>query len=428
MRVLQAMAGAEHGGAEAFFVRLALALQRARLDQRVVIRANPARAAQLAAGGIEAIQLPFGGRLDFVTPWRLKRILRDFAPDVVLTWMNRASAMMPESPAGSTSAKPFVHVGRLGGYYDLKYYRRCRHLIGNTEGIVDYIVKQGWPAERVHYLPNFVADTKAAPARPDRGASNEARGGSPARPDRGASNEARGGAPARPDRGASNEARGDSPARPDRGASNEARGDSPARPDRGASNEARGDSPARRAEFFTPPDAPLLLAMGRLHPNKGFDVLIEAVARLPDVYLWIAGEGPLRGELEERAHRAFAKPRVRFLGWRDDGPALLAACDAFICPSRHEPLGNVVIEAWAQGVPVIATESQGPAALVRHGETGILVPVDDVLALARAIQGLLADRERARRIGLAGRAAYESRFTEDIVVRRYLDFFRNVAG
>ncbi|MBM3581474.1 MAG: glycosyltransferase, partial [Alphaproteobacteria bacterium] len=204
MRVLQAMAGAEHGGAEAFFVRLALALQRARLDQRVVIRANPARAAQLAAGGIEAIQLPFGGRLDFVTPWRLKRILRDFAPDVVLTWMNRASAMMPESPAGSTSAKPFVHVGRLGGYYDLKYYRRCRHLIGNTEGIVDYIVKQGWPAERVHYLPNFVTDTKAAPARPDRGASNEARGGSPARPDRGASNEARGGSPARPDRGASN--------------------------------------------------------------------------------------------------------------------------------------------------------------------------------------------------------------------------------
>ncbi len=348
MRVLQAMAGAEHGGAEAFFVRLALALGRAGLDQRVVIRANSRRAAELAAGGIEALQLPFGGRLDFATPWRLKRILREFAPDVVLTWMNRASAMMPEPPAGSASAKPFVHVGRLGGYYDLKYYRRCRHLIGNTEDIVDYIVKQGWPAERVHYLPNFVAETKA--------------------------------------------------------------------------------TPARRNEFFTPPDAPLLLAMGRLHPNKGFDVLIEAVARLPDVYLWIAGEGPLRGELEERAHRAFAKPRVRFLGWRDDGPALLAACDAFICPSRHEPLGNVVIEAWAQGVPVIATESRGPAALVRHGETGILVPVDDALALARAIQGLLADREHARRIGLAGRAAYESRFTEEIVVRRYLDFFRNVAG
>ena len=344
MRVLQAMAGAEHGGAEAFFVRLALALQRAGLEQRVVIRANPDRAAQLAAGGIEALQLPFGGRLDLVTPWRLKRAIREFAPDVVLTWMNRASVLMPEPPAG----KPFVHVGRLGGYYDLKYYRRCRHLIANTEDIVDYIVKQGWPPERVHYLPNFVAETRA--------------------------------------------------------------------------------EPARRGEFFTPPDAPLLLAMGRLHPNKGFDVLIEAVARLPDVYLWIAGEGPLEGELEALAHRVFVKPRVRFLGWRDDGPALLAACDAFVCPSRHEPLGNVVIEAWAQGVPVIATESQGPAALIRHGETGLLVPVDDALALARAIQRIFSDRALAREIGAAGRAAFLGRFTEEIVVGRYLDFFRNVTA
>lgn len=344
MRVLQAMAGAEHGGAEAFFVRLVLALHRAGLEQRVVIRADAARAAALVQGGITPLQVPFGGRLDVRTPWLLKRAIRDFAPSIALTWMNRATRMLPEP----SRDKPFVHVGRLGGYYDLKYYRRCRHLIGNTEDIVDYIVKQGWPEERVHYLPNFVAEAKA--------------------------------------------------------------------------------EPARRSEFFTPPDAPLVLAMGRLHPNKGFDVLIEAVARLPGVYLWIAGEGPLLADLEARAQRLFVKPRVRFLGWRDDGPALLAACDAFVCPSRHEPLGNVVIEAWAQGVPVIATESQGPAALVRHGETGLLVPVDDARALARAIQQLLADRERAARLGEAGRAAFEQRFTEAIVVGQYLEFFDKVAG
>ncbi len=341
MRVLQAMAGAEHGGAEAFFVRLVLALHRAGLEQRVVIRADAARAAELSQGGIEALQVPFGGRLDFRTPWMLKRAIRAFAPDIALTWMNRATRMLPEG-----SDKPFVHVGRLGGYYDLKYYRRCRHLIGNTEDIVNYIRNEGWPAERVHYLPNFVAEAKAPPAR--------------------------------------------------------------------------------RAEMFTPPDAPLLLAMGRLHENKGFDVLIEAVARLPDVYLWIAGEGPLAADLEALAQRLFVKPRVRFLGWRDDAPALLAACDLLVCPSRHEPLGNVVIEAWAQGVPVIATESQGPAALVRHGETGLLVPVDDAAALARAIQQLLADRARAAALGRSGRAAFEQRFTEAIVVGRYLEFFRRV--
>ena len=184
--------------------------------------------------------------------------------------------------------------------------------------------------------------------------------------------------------------------------------------------------PTRRSEMFTPPDAPLLLAMGRLHPNKGFDVLIEAIARLPEVYLWIAGEGPLLAELEARAQKLAVKPRVRFLGWRDDAPSLYAACDLFVCPSRHEPLGNVVIEAWAQGAAVVATQSQGPAALVRDGETGLLVPVDDAPALARAIRTLLADRELAARLGQAGRAAFDARFTESIVVAQYLDFFRRV--
>ncbi len=344
MRVLQAMAGAEHGGAEAFFVRLVLALHRAGLEQRVVIRADARRAAELAAGGVEPVQVPFGGRFDVVTPWKLKRVVRDFKPNVALTWMNRATRMLPEK----TPDRSFVHVGRLGGYYDLKYYRRCDHLIGNTEDIVAYLAKEGWPPERAHYLPNFVSEATA--------------------------------------------------------------------------------QSARRAELFTPPDAPLILAMGRLHENKGLDVLLEALVRLPNAYLWIAGEGPLRAELETKAQHLFVKPRVRFLGWRTDAAALFAACDLFVCPSRHEPLGNVVIEAWAQGVPVVAADSAGPAALIRHGETGLLVPVNDAPALARAIRDALADREMALRIGAAGRAAFEARFTESIVVGRYLDFFAKVGG
>ncbi len=338
------MAGAEHGGAEAFFVRLVLALHRAGLEQKAVIRADERRAAELAVGGLKPVQVPFGGRLDFVTPWKLRRVVRDFKPDIALTWMNRATRMLPDK----TPDRSFVHVGRLGGYYDLKYYRRCDHLIGNTEDIVAYMVKEGWPPERAHHLPNFVSEAKAVPAR--------------------------------------------------------------------------------RAELFTPPDAPLLLAMGRLHGNKGFDVLLKALARLPDAYLWIAGEGPLQAELEAKAQGLFVKPRVRFLGWRDDVAALYAACDLFVCPSRHEPLGNVVIEAWAQGVPVVAADSAGPAALIRHGETGLLVPVDDASALARAIRAALVDRALAQRIGAAGRAAFQAGFTESAVVGRYLDFFATVGG
>ena len=68
--------------------------------------------------------------------------------------MNRASKFVPKGP--------YVRVGRLGGYYDLKYYRDCDHLIGNTKDIRDWIVAQGWPAQRAHYVPNFVTDIKGA--------------------------------------------------------------------------------------------------------------------------------------------------------------------------------------------------------------------------------------------------------------------------
>ncbi|MEO5337310.1 MAG: glycosyltransferase [Magnetospirillum sp. WYHS-4] len=340
MRVLQAMAGAEFGGAEAFFVRLVLALHRAGLEQKVVIRENPRRAAALRAGGIEPVQLPFGGTFDFATGFAFKREVKAFRPQVAMTWMNRATKACPKGD--------FVHVGRLGGYYDLKYYRHCQHLIGNTEDIVEYLVKQGWPTERAHYLPNFVSEEKARPLS--------------------------------------------------------------------------------RKEFYTPDSAPLVLAMGRLHENKAFDVLLQAVARVPDIYLWLAGEGPLRADLEKQANHLGIKPRVRFMGWREDTAALLATCDLFVCPSRHEPLGNVVLEAWAQGVPVVAADSVGPGMLIDHMVNGVLVPVDDAISMGKAIRHVLEDNVFRSAIANAGRAAYEQGFTEQRVVERYLSFFQQVTS
>jgi len=333
------MAGAEYGGAEAFFMRLVLALDRAGLEQRVVIRDNARRAQALRAGGIESVQLPFGGMLDWRTPRALKREIADFRPDVVLTWMNRASVMCPGGD--------FVHVGRMGGYYDLKYYQKCGHLIGNTQDIVDHLVKQGWPAERAHYLPNFVVPQRMAALA--------------------------------------------------------------------------------RKQFYTPDGAPLVLGMGRLHENKAFDVLLKAVARVPNVYLWIAGDGPLRRELEALAEKLAVKPRVRFLGWREDTAALLATADIFVCPSRLEPLGNVVIEAWAEGVPVIAADSYGPGTLIEHRESGILVPVDDAQTMGRAIRNLLEDDNLRDRIARQGNETFEQNFTEEKVVGQYMEFLETVA-
>ncbi|MDP6172882.1 MAG: glycosyltransferase [Rhodospirillales bacterium] len=338
MKVLQTMAGAEHGGAEDFFTRLAVALQRAGVDQRVVIRHNPVRAEKLRREGVHPRELSFGGPIDVKSRWAIRREIAEYKPDIVFSWMNRAAAMCPKGK--------FTHIGRLGGYYKMKYYRNCDHLVANTEDIAGYLARNGWPPEKIHFLPNFV--------------------------------------------------------------------------------HAGGAKPIKREDYYTPYKTPLILAMGRLHENKAFDTLLEAVARVPDVYLWLAGDGPLRGELEAQAERLGIKPRVRFLGWCEDTGPLLAAADIFVCPSRHEPLGNVVIEAWAHSVPVVAADSLGPGTLLDQGDSGLLVPVDDAPAMAGAIRSVINDNVLAQHLADHGHAAYQAGFTEKIVVEKYLEFFQRL--
>ena len=342
MRILQAMGGGEVGGAEAFFVRLAAAFRRAGVDQSIAIRRNHRRAAALDSAGLHAVEMPFGGRFDSRTRRMLTRQLDVYRPDIVLSWMSRAARVAGLALRGRRA----VHVARLGGYYKLKYYRRCDHLIGNTPDIVDYLVAEGWPADRAHFVPNFVA-------------------GDPA----------------------------------------------PA---------------VDRATLDTPAGAPVILALGRLHPNKGFDVLIRALADIPGAYLWLAGEGTLRAELAALADALGVAARVRFLGWRDDVAALMAACDVLACPSRVEPLGNVIIEAWAQRLPVVAAASAGPEWLIGDGGAGLLAPIDDAGALAAGINRVIGDAGLGGRLAEAGWKAYGERFTEQVVVRRYLDLFAAV--
>ena len=105
------------------------------------------------------------------------------------------------------------------------------------------------------------------------------------------------------------------------------------------------------------PPGPLVLALGRLHRNKAFDVLIRALAHLPGVQAVIAGDGPERGALEALARQEGVADRVHMPGWRSDTAALLAAADLLACPSRLEPLGNVVIEAWSAGRPIVAARA-----------------------------------------------------------------------
>jgi glycosyltransferase involved in cell wall biosynthesis len=185
-------------------------------------------------------------------------------------------------------------------------------------------------------------------------------------------------------------------------------------------------APASRAELGTPSDKPLLLAMGRLHANKAFDVLLAALAALPGVWLWIAGEGKEQAALTGLAGQLGVADRVRFLGWRDDREALLAAADVCVVPSRVEPFGNVILDAWSAGKPLVATDAAGPAATIESETNGLLTPIDDSAALAAAIERLLRDKRLSRQLVAGGTAAWQKDFSEAAAVRNWRDFFGKV--
>ncbi len=183
-----------------------------------------------------------------------------------------------------------------------------------------------------------------------------------------------------------------------------------------------------RAAFATQGDAPLAVALGRLHRNKAFDVLIRAAALIPDLNVWIAGEGPERENLERLARELGVGARVKFLGWRTDRSSLYKAADVCVYPSREEPFGNVVVEAWSCGVPIVTTASTGPAWLTHPGVDAIVTPVDDPHALAEGIRMVIGDKTLAARLAAAGRERIAHEFSERAIVRRYLDLFERVGA
>jgi len=168
-----------------------------------------------------------------------------------------------------------------------------------------------------------------------------------------------------------------------------------------------------REAFGLDPDRPLVLGVSRLVPRKGFDVLIDAVAGLPDVQLAIAGAGRDRARLERRARERDIEDRVSFLGRVPDDdsfPQLYASADVFAMPCRErwggleaEGFGIVFLEAAAAGVPVVAGRSGGSHEAVADGETGFVVE-GRALDVRGALAALFADDGLRARMGAAARA------------------------
>jgi len=336
MTVLHLLGSPRHGGAEVYFLDLLEALKADGLDQVAAIHANADRERALAAMGVPTHVMPFKPPFDLTTGPAIGRLARALPAKILLQWMNRAGRVVPKRG-------PWTRIGRLGGYYDLKYYRGADYLVGNTRDIVDYIVGKGWPADRVRDRPNFA--------------------------------------------------------------------------------RTREGAPVSRAELQTPDDAPLLLAMGRLHSDKAHDVSLKALAQTPGAYLWIAGDGPLDSELKALAKRLGVSDRVRFLGWRLDASALYRTADICLFPSRFEPLGNTVIQAWAHDIPLVTAASQGPGAIVRNEVDALLTPVEDVDAVAKALNRLIADKALGLRLVEGGRERIASEYAVDTVVAEWRTLF-----
>ena len=336
LRLFQCMAGARHGGAELFFERLATAFQQKRVTQHLAIKPEPHREARLSSAGIALSKCGFSPLLAPLHRRQLKQAVRQMEANVILSWMNRASSMMPDCGV--------PHVARLGGFYNLKYYAGCDWLVGNTRDVADYLIAEGWPADRVHYQVNFVPDGLSGPV-------------------------------------------------------------------------------------FDGPQSggPVIAALGRLHVNKAFDTLLRAFAKFDDGTLWLAGEGPEGESLAALAIELGISERVHFLGWQDDSQAVIRGADMLVCPSRHEPFGNVIAEAMACGKPVIATRSNGALELLEEGVSGLLAAVDDHAALADLMKTLGADRGLQSKLGIAARAFWQAHLSPDRVSDDWISFLDQVA-
>ena len=186
-----------------------------------------------------------------------------------------------------------------------------------------------------------------------------------------------------------------------------------------------------RSRYAVGVDERVVLFVGRLAWQKGPDLLLDAAPEIlsdhHEASFAIVGAGDMRPSLEENARRSGCGGSVRFLGERlgRELVDLFYASDLVCVPSRNEPFGIVVLEAWSASRPVVVTRSGGPAEFVRDGETGVTVePVRE--AIARGVTSVLDDAVGAARIGRNGRQDAEARFAWDVIARQTIEGYRNL--
>lgn len=350
-RSLHVIGGKGLGGAERFCIRLVNSLAQRGFAVAAVTVAN-GEIARALDPAVQQYHAPMLGVWDLYSRWKINRAIADFKPDVVQTYMGRATRIV-RLPNHFLP----VHLARLGGYYRLKGYRHAHAWVGNTQGIHRYLIEQGLPPAQVHVIGNFV--------------------------------------------------------------------DTPARHDAFTLKNLRTQLQLDACC--------VVLGLGRLHPNKGWEDLLRAFARLPEpiqnkpVHLLMVGDGPLRRELATLADQLGIASRVRWAGWQKDPTSYYQMADVFVCASIHEPLGNVILEAWTNRALVVSTRAQGPLELMRDGVNGLLAPLADPVALAEVIHTALnLDSTLKQQLIEAGYREVEQHYSQTAIVSTYTRLYTDL--
>ncbi len=192
------------------------------------------------------------------------------------------------------------------------------------------------------------------------------------------------------------------------------------------------DSRQRRARCPLPDaNGPVIVAVGRLLPHKGQDLVIDAFVRAaaldPRVVLWVVGEGPAEAELRARASASAVADRICFFGRRSDVPAILARATIFTHASSLEGMSNAVLEGMAAGLASVVADAPGVSECHHHEVTALAV-AREVGALADGFKRLLTDQELRTRMGAAARARVLDSYSMEANRRKYLKLFEQLTG
>ncbi len=336
-KLLNIISGAKDGGAEKFFERLSISFENSSfVKQKVIIKKNSNRYNYLKKYIHDIDQISFFNFYNPFLNYKINKVFNEFKPDIVLSWMNRASSLIPRLRFFKE-----IKIGRLGGYYKIKNYLSCDYLITNTQDLKDYVCSQGWEKEKVEFIPNFVGNKNFSKKK--------------------------------------------------------------------INSEKK-----------------IILCFGRFHKNKGIEILIKSMKFLPNYKLWIIGSGKLYDSYITLIKKLKLNDTVKIFDWTDNISQFLNVGNVLVCPSIHEPFGNIILDGWSHKIPVIASDIGGPSVLIKEGYNGLKFQKGDCKELAIKLEKLLKNQKLCLKLATNGFKTFKKYYSEDIITQKYINFFRKV--